>query len=381
MKILSITGSRSDYSLMRKLFHLLAKDPVIEHHLAVTGMLLNSNHIDILSQIKQDQLGTLHFLPISEVKSDSAAMSSSLGEMIISLTQLLNKVSPDILLLQGDRGEMLAGAIAAAHLNILIVHLSGGDRSGSIDDSIRNAISKFSHLHFVTCEDSAQNLLKMAESAARIHIVGEPGVDVAMETSFLSDQEIQAEFGIAPGEKFLLACQHPVTTEVHQTTEQIETTLAALRETNIKTVFTYPNNDAGSEFIIQALEKHKNESWIQLVKNLGSRKFLSLLRRCLALVGNSSSGIWEAPTFHIPVVNIGTRQFRRFRAGNVLDVPHNKEKIKTAIVQCVEDRNFLLQLQKLNSPYGDGNSSEKILTLLKSLRWTDSFKAKWLDEL
>ena len=379
MRVLSVTGSRSDYSLMSKLFQLLAQDSSIEHHLAVTGMLLNQDHIDIWNQIQKDGFGVLHPIVTFGDSQDAIAMTKALGKAVEGFADLIAEIKPDYLVLQGDRGEMLAAAIAAAHLNTVILHLSGGDRSGSIDDSIRNAITKFAHIHLTTCKESSDRLVGMGESASRIIEVGEPGLDVIADTELLSREELEAEFGLKPGEPFILACQHPVTTEVERSDFQIEETLAALRTLGTKTIFTYPNNDAGSAKIIESLKKSENEPWIKVVKNLGSRRFLSALRYASVLVGNSSSGIWEAPTFQTPVVNIGSRQHRRTRAGNVIDVPFERAQILEAIQKCISDQKFLRSLKTVKNPYGDGRSSERLLKILKDFHAPSNFLAKWLD--
>lgn len=365
---------------MSKLFRLLSEDPSIEHHLAVTAMLLNEDHSDVLQQIEADQYGVLHKLETFPEASSQLAMSLALAECLRKITHLIATIQPQVLVLQGDRGEMLAGAIAGAHLNTIVVHLSGGDRSGSIDDSIRNAISKFAHLHLVTCEASARRLKEMGENPERIFTTGEPGLDVVLETDFLPRSEIEREFEFAPGERYLLACVHPVTTEIQNLPSQISTTLQALKQTGLKTVFTYPNNDTGAEIIVNHLKEWEaREPWLRVVKNLGSRKFLSTLKYCSALVGNSSSGIWEAPSLKIPVVNLGTRQHMRLRAENVIDVDFEIPQIVEAIDRCFNDQSFLARVKVAKNPYGDGHASERVLQILKSASPKKIKIAKWLD--
>lgn len=378
--VLNVTGSRSDYSLMRELFRQLNEDPQIDHHLLVTGMLLIDNHSDVLSQIRADAFGQLHFAPtFLPGNSDGLAMQYALAEGIKKSADLIQELRPDIVMLQGDRGEMLAAAIAAAHANCKIVHLSGGDFSGSIDDSIRNAISKFAHLHLTTCSRSSEQLVALGESPSRIVEVGEPGLDVVRATPLMSREEIEEFFALSPGEKYILACQHPVTTEVNFASSQIEQTLAALRASGLKTIFTYPNNDHGSSAIIDALNQARTETWIRVVQNLGSTKFLSALKYASVLVGNSSSGIWEAPTLRVPVVNIGTRQYRRERAGNVVDTGYDSREIQSAITYCLENADFREKLTHLKNPYGEGNSSQKVISAIKSIPQDSKFISKWLD--
>jgi len=305
-------------------------------------------------------------------------MAQSYGLAAYGMASVFDAVQPDILLLQGDRGEMLAGAVVGAHMNIPVVHMSGGDKSGSIDDSIRMAISSFAHIHLTTCEASSRRLLKRGEGPDRIFQVGDPGLDRIKNMPFIPGPDLADEFHLDLAQPIIMAAQHPVTTEAASAAWQIRQTLEALAELNIQTVFTYPNSDCGGREMVRVLEEFRGHSFLRIVPNLGSRKFLSLLKIAALMVGNSSSGIFEAPSFKLPAVNIGTRQSGRLRANNVIDTGYRKEEIVNAVTYGLHDPSFQARLSSCVNPYGDGNAAEKTVDILKRLTISTALLTKWL---
>jgi UDP-N-acetylglucosamine 2-epimerase (non-hydrolysing)/GDP/UDP-N,N'-diacetylbacillosamine 2-epimerase (hydrolysing) len=309
---------------------------------------------------------------------DSArAMARSIGVAIQGFADLLPALRPDIVLLQGDRGEILAAAIAAAHMNVAIVHMSGGDRSGSIDDSVRNAIAKFAHFHLTSCAASAERLVASGEVRERVVEVGDPAVDQLRAMELLGIDELAAEFGLPPSTPFLLATLHPVIDEVERAPHQMATLLEALAEVGLATVFTYPNSDHGGRAMRDVLESWRGRPFLRIEPNLGSRRYLSLMRHAAAVVGNSSSGIVECPSFRIPAVNIGSRQTGRTRASNVIDVDFDKDAIVAAVRRAVRDRAFRASLAACDTPYGDGRAAERTVDILRRLRLGSDLIAKW----
>jgi len=256
--------------------------------------------------------------------------------------------------------------------------MSGGDFSGSIDDSIRNAISKFAHIHLTVCGQSSARLLALGEAADRIIEVGEPALDVIREMDFVAPDELAREFGFDLARPLLLATQHPVTTEVEESASQMTETLEALCALALPAIVTHPNNDAGSRAMIRVIENYGSRPFLRVVPHLGSRKYLSLLRIASVLVGNSSSGILEAPSFKRAVVNVGTRQHGRLRAGNVIDVPPERRAIADAIRRALDDREFREKLRTCVNPYGDGHAAERTVEILRTLAIKPALIAKWL---
>jgi GDP/UDP-N,N'-diacetylbacillosamine 2-epimerase (hydrolysing) len=377
-KICAITGTRADYGLMRPIFRAIAGHTMLQLDLIVTGMHLIPEFRTSLEAIETDGYGDVH--PCSMILSEDSgkAMAQSFGLAVFGMAELLDRLKPDLVLIQGDRGEMLAGALCAAHLNIPIVHMSGGDLSGSIDDSIRNAISKLSHIHLTTCKQSSERLLAMGESPARIREVGEPGLDAIRTMHFLSADTLAKEFGLDLSQPIILGTQHPVTTEAEQGAWQMKQTLGALADLGIQALFTYPNTDAGGREMAATLESYRGRSFLRVVPNLGSEKYLSLMKIAAVLVGNSSSGILEAPSFKIPVVNIGTRQQGRLRASNVLDIDYDRHAIKEAIRVALHDKTFRARLATCANPYGDGYTADKTIDIVKRLKLTKALLTKWI---
>jgi UDP-N-acetylglucosamine 2-epimerase (non-hydrolysing)/GDP/UDP-N,N'-diacetylbacillosamine 2-epimerase (hydrolysing) len=377
-KIIAITGTRSDYGLMSPVYEEIARHSGLDLELVVTGMHLLPEFAGSLQKVEQDRFGKLHYVKMLTEEDSGMAMAQGLGRAIVGFAPVFADARPDLALLQGDRGEMLAGAIAAAHMNIPVIHMSGGDRSGTIDDPVRNAISKFAHVHLTTCAASSENLLRMGEDAKRIIEVGEPGLDVIRTMQYLSREELAAQFGLDPAKPIVVVAQHPVTTEAAAAGAQMTETLEAVRETGLQAVCTYPNSDAGGREMLGVLESYRSNPLFRIEANLGAQRFLSLLRAADVLVGNSSSGIFEAPSFKRAAVNIGTRQHGRTRASNVIDVAYDRKAIADAIQRALSDAAFRAGLEDCVNPYGDGHTAPRVADILARIRITSGLLAKWI---
>lgn len=372
-RVVSITGTRADYGLMRSVHTGIMACDELELVLLVTGMhLLPRFELGM----KEIQASGYPFLLVAQSGSGKS-MSEAIGYQLLGLSEALNELKPDVVLLQGDRGEMLAAAIAAVHLNIPIVHMSGGDRSGTIDESLRAAVSKLAHLHLTTCDDSSRNLAAMGESTDRIFTVGEPALDSIFESAAAGESSL-AEVGLDITRPYILATQHPVTTEASAAADQMRVTLCALERVGLPTVFTHPNSDIGGQEMVDVLESYRDRPWLKIVPTLGANRFLAALKHAAVLVGNSSSGIIEAPSFGTPVVNIGTRQYARVRAANVIDVDHDEIAIRAAIQHARFDKEFRERLAGCTNPYGDGRAAERTVSILRRLNLSPELVAKWL---
>lgn len=379
-RVLAVTGSRAEYGAMRPVFRAIAAAPALALELMVTGMHLAPRFESSLQEIEDDDLCPRHVVPVLPRDGSGAEMAGALGRAVSASAELLARVRPDVLLLQGDRGEMLAAAAAGAHLNIPVVHMSGGDRTGTIDDALRNAITSFAHVHLTTCDESSARLRAMGEAEARILQVGEPTLDVILGLQPLSRDALCAELGLDPAAPIALATQHSVTDRASHSGEEVRETLAALAELGMQTVFTHPNTDAGHEAIVEALATWQPRGFLRVVPHLGQLRYLSLMCAAALLVGNSSSGILEAASFRLPVVNVGTRQHRRTRACNVIDVPCERGAILAAMRKALHDPGFRAQLCACLNPYGDGHCAERTADILSRLRLGPALTAKWLDD-
>jgi GDP/UDP-N,N'-diacetylbacillosamine 2-epimerase (hydrolysing) len=293
-------------------------------------------------------------------------MTKSLGIFLQSLTDIIANDKPDVILLAGDRGEQLVGAIVGSHFNIPVAHIQAGELSGNIDGMTRHAITKFVHIHFAANRDAFDRLLKMGEQDFRVYQTGAPQLDEFSEYEYLSKQDIFNNFNLNPKEKCILILQHSITEESELSEEQMKVTLRAVNELSMQAVLIFPNNDAGSIGIQKAIEMQSNNK-IHVLRNVSREEYANLMSHVDLMVGNSSSGILEAPTFKLPAVNIGRRQLGRLQAKNVINVDEFVvDDIKNAIIKACSLQ-FNESIKAISNPYGDGDASEKIVNILSNV--------------
>ena len=317
-----------------------------------------------LNEIKKDGHKVNEKIYMALDGYNTFTMTKSLGVVMVSFTDMLMRLKPNWVIIAGDRAESFAACITSAYNNIPTAHIQAGELSGNIDGQSRHAIGKFAHLHFSANKEFSQRLKKMGEQNFRIKTVGSPQLD---ELKFINNKEkkkkIFKELNLENINKYLLVVYHSVTEEYYNTQKNFTSFFNALKKIDIPKIWIMPNNDAGSSIIKNEILK-KRENDISIFDNLSREKYLYLLKNATSIVGNSSSGIIEAPTFKIPCVNIGRRQNKRLRAKNVIDVDtHDKNKIISAIKKSIS-KNFRKKLKKMVNPYGDGNSSKKIIDIL-----------------
>ena len=366
-RIAYITGTRADYGLFSEPLRRVREHPGLELGLVVTSMHLEPQFGLTVEEIEADGMPVIARVRNLGTGDRGADQARSIGTAVLGITDALEEFRPEVVIVLGDRGEMLAGAIAAVHLNVAVAQVHGGDVSGSVDELVRHAISKLSHVHFAATEDAGARLLRMGERAEHIHVVGAPGLDYLSHFEPIPDAELAADLHLDLSRPFVLFTQHPVTVEVDAAARQMEVSLDALEKANVQVVATYPNSDAGGRAMIEVLKSWKGRPWLHVVPSLGQRRFASLLKKAAAVVGNSSSGIIEAPFFGVPVVNIGSRQAGRLRADNVLDVAHDQEAIRAAVACALNDDAFKARARAGRNPFGDGRAGERIVEVLASL--------------
>jgi UDP-hydrolysing UDP-N-acetyl-D-glucosamine 2-epimerase len=297
---------------------------------------------------------------------ESAALFT--GRFIQGLTHMIKETHADIVLLLGDRAEMLAGAVAATYLSVPIAHVHGGDVSSTVDDHVRHAITKLAHVHFPATKKSAGRLLKMGEEAWRIHCVGSPAIDGILNERLIGRDEIAHLYQLDLSKPIILVVQHPVSAEVDDAPLQMGATLDAIAQLRQQTIVIYPNADAGGRAMIRVLERYRSHAFMQAYETVPRTHYLSLMNVASVLVGNSSSGVIESPLFHLPVVNIGTRQRGRECAGNIINVDYDRSQIVTAIKTAIEDTAFKELASRSKNLYGDGKASARIVNALIELR-------------
>lgn len=368
-KIIYLSGTRADFGLMQSTLQQLAS--VADLSVAVTGMHLHADFGGTAGEIRAASLRIC-----GEILTDSASrtpegMSAGIGQCILGMTRLLLKEKPDILLLLGDRGEMLGGAIAALHLGIVCVHVHGGERSGTLDEPVRHAISKLSHYHLVATQESRERLIRMGEMPARIQVTGAPGLDDIMALADLSRADCTKALRLPSVVPFVLAIFHPVVQQAGDAYDQTRAILLALRRTGLPVVWVEPNSDAGSQEIHRALAEVELPAGSGRVPHLARPLFCAAMKHCAAMVGNSSAGIIEAASFGTPVVNIGDRQRLRERNNNVQDVGPDADAIEAAIKQSVLHGKW-----PCNNRFGDGSAGQRISANLMALSLDQSVLEK-----
>jgi len=373
-KVVYVTGTRADYGLMHETLKTLNEDANIHLDIVATGMHLMDEFGYSVDEIKKDNFN-LHIINQTFKKDDEASMSDFIGKLTADLTNLMSELKPDVVLLLGDRGEMLAGAIVASYLQIPIAHIHGGDVSSTVDDSTRHAITKLSNIHFAATEKSASRIRQMGENPDNIFVVGAPGLDSIIKCKDNIDENyLKDKYDIT--KDFAIVLQHPVSLEIDDSSFQIQQTLDALISTDYQIILIYPNADAGGRSMIEKI----NEYDVDAYKNIPHDDFIGLLSLASVLVGNSSSGIIESSLFKLPVINLGTRQQGREKAENVIDVDYNRDEILSAL-KFIESEDYKKQLESCINPYGDGKACERICKILKEIELNDDLLNKQFFEL
>ena len=366
-KIFIVTERRADFSRFKPIIKLIEKEKSLSYDLVVTGIHLNKSFGYTKKEILDEKFKIFKEFRIFDknyyIKNDGSAMSEALGKVFINLPKIIQKSKPDIILSGFDIAANFALAVCGAHMNIPVAHIQGGEVSGTIDESIRHAMSKFSNFHFTATKETKNRLMKMGEIEKNIFVVGCPSIDALKMEKDEESKIIKKKFNINIFEDYILIIQHPVTTEIKDVHKQFVETLEALRKIQIQKLFVFPNNDAGSTKIINLIKKKK----FNHCQTLSLREYKTLLKNSKALVGNSSSGIHEAATYKIPVLNIGTRQEGRTKSKNVVNAKYDRVEIYNSM-QKILKTNFRKKLRDLKNLYGDGNSSKKIIKIIKRLK-------------
>jgi UDP-N-acetylglucosamine 2-epimerase (non-hydrolysing)/GDP/UDP-N,N'-diacetylbacillosamine 2-epimerase (hydrolysing) len=351
---------------MRPILKELYNNSFFEIYLVVTGVCLLDIHGKDIDYIREDGfvINAEVLMFEEKARNTNASMVRALAKVLDGITTVIENFQPDLVLTGFDIGANLATTIAAAHMNIPVAHIQGGEVTGTIDESIRHAMSKFAHIHFPATEDARNRLIRLGENPEYIFNVGCPSIDTIVQTPEIDKKNLEKKFNIDFSQPSILLIQHPVTTESDASRSQILTTIEAIKEMGIQALVALPNNDAGSSEIIDEI-KSSGLSWYP---SLSTDEFVNIYRNIGAIVGNSSSGIHESSTFGIPAVNIGTRQQGRERAQNVIDVGYDKKSIKAGIQQALFDVEYRKSVQNIINPYGDGKSAKRIVELLKTVK-------------
>jgi UDP-hydrolysing UDP-N-acetyl-D-glucosamine 2-epimerase len=381
LKICIVTGSRADYGLFYWLMQDIKSDPDLQLQVTVTGMHLAPEYGETWRIIEQDGF-SIDAKVETQLASDTAVgVAKTVGLGLIGFADTFQQLLPDLVILLGDRYEMYAAAQAAYFARIPIAHIAGGDvTEGAFDEAIRHSITKMSALHFVTNSDSARRVEQLGESPDRIFNVGSPGIDTLLRAQRLSLHELESSLGVAFNRRIFLVTFHPTTLDTQTPQAQVEELCTALKlwlDGTTSIVCTKPNADAGGRVIASRLEAFANEAEnFHLFESLGQLRYLSLMALCDVVIGNSSSGLYEAPSFQKPVVNIGDRQKGRLAANSVIQVDCKAEAISEAINQALT-----IDCSMTVNPYGDGTASNRILDTIKNTDLSTTITQKHFYDL
>jgi GDP/UDP-N,N'-diacetylbacillosamine 2-epimerase (hydrolysing) len=375
MKLLFINGSRGEWGYIRPLIQKCIQSG-IDYTICATNMLLLPQNGYLVDEIKKEGFKVDDEIFMSLEGSNHFTMVKSLGIFLTSFVDVLYRHKPDWIILAGDRGEQLMGAIAGAYTYTPVAHIQAGERSGNIDGTSRHALGKFVHLHFAANQDASERLIKLGEQPFRVHNVGAPQLDELTQGKISSRTEIEKKYNLTQKQPYLLVAQHPVTEQMNLAEEQVKVLIDSLRHFKKQKIWILPNNDAGSEIVRKILLQERHSD-IQVYDNLTRQDYLGLLKNCEAIVGNSSSGLLEAPSFGVPAVNIGRRQIDRLQGINVINADFEVAECVHAIEKAISNK-FKATLQNCINPYGDGRSSERILNILKETIVDDKLLIKSL---
>jgi len=376
-KITIFTGNRAEYGLQRPIISAIDEHPDLQYQLIVAGAHLGTNSGNTLEEIVQDGFSIAAQVAIDMDDYNLSGTVRAIGTGILSIASALQRLEPDILLAYGDRFESFAAVVAASQMNIPVAHVEGGDltEGGALDDSIRHAMTKLSHLHFTTNQQASNRILGMGEESWRVFTVGLPSNQMILEKNYASSDVVTQTLGLDLARPMIVFTQHSVTTEFEQAGEQVRGSLAALTrlaDEGAQVIATYPNNDAGSDRIVAALHGISHPS-IQVHPSLGRHLYHGVLALALdrqarvACVGNSSSGIKETPMFGCPTVNIGSRQQGRVRGENVLTVDYSEQAIYKAVRSCLYNSAFRQQCFTTSNPYYKEGSASSIAKVLADI--------------
>lgn len=355
-KIIFLTGTRADFGKIKALISKLEESNSFETHVLVTGMHMQEEYGYTYLEVERCNFSNLHSF---ENYTHETTMDLTLAKSVEGISSLVKKIEPDLIVVHGDRVETLAGAIVGSLNNILVAHIEGGELSGTVDELIRHSVTKLSHIHFVSNKEARRRLVQMGELENSIFTIGSPDMDVMFSDNLPSLERVKDYYEIVY-KKYAIVMFHPVTTEAESVKKYSEDLVTALLEDDTNYVLIYPNNDMGSSTIMQEYKRLEEDSRFRIIPSLRFEYFLQLLKNAEFIIGNSSAGIREAPSYGTPVVNIGTRQNNRSSNSRIINCGYALNEIKIALDEVKNSEKSIPE-----NLYGNGNSAQLFLEKLK----------------
>lgn len=370
-RILFITGTRADYGKLKSILKSVEADPDFELHIFISGMHLVEKLGNTYKEVLIDNYKNTY---VDFSQANSGIMSFDLGNVISNLTNYVRKIHPDMIVVHGDRIDAMAGAVVGALNNIIVAHIEGGELSGTIDESIRHSVTKLSHLHFVSNEEAKDRLIQMGEEEKRIFVTGSPDIDIMLSDELPSLEEVRKRYEIK-FDKYAICMYHPVTTEVYLLKSHIENLVTAMIESRKNYVVVYPNNDLGSDIIINEYIRLEGNLHFRVFPSLRFEHFLMLLKNADFMIGNSSAGIRETGIYAIPSIDLGTRQKGRYSDKNK-NLQHAKENCSEILDAISKIDNHRLASYQ----FGRGNSTESFMKIIKGEEiWNMNIQKAFID--
>lgn len=374
-KISYVSGTRADFGLMAPILKAVSQSDKLDLQIYATGMHLMPQFGETVNEVKKLFHDVRRIEAVFET-DDRFGMAKFSGAFLNKLVSNLQKDTPDFVLTLGDRVEMLATATACLYLGIPTGHIHGGEKTATVDEVARHAITKLSSLHFPATKEAAERIRRLGEEKWRIHGVGAPALDTILYKPLPTSEEVRAYLRIGWQERFILVAQHPVSEEWRRAGAQMQETLAAVKKCALPVVVVYPNTDAGGRKIIAEIEKEKNNPLFRIFKNIPYDMFLAIERDAAVWVGNSSAMMIESVSFRTPCVNIGKRQCGRLCGKNVIDVGYRKDEIIAAIEKSLHDKAYLTGFRHITNPWGNGRTARRVVRVLERLPSREKLLAK-----
>jgi len=372
-KLLFITGTRADYGKMKSLMKKIDNNDKFELHVFVTGMHMLSRYGSTWKEILKDGFKNIYqFIN----QQNNTKMDIALSNTILGFSNYVNDINPDMIVVHGDRLEALAGAIVGAFNNIRVVHIEGGEVSGTIDESIRHSITKFSHIHLVSNEEAKKRIIQLGEKGESIFIIGSPDIDIMLSDNLPKVQDAKKRYGITY-DNYAILMYHPVTTEKDKLEENTINLVNGVLESNRNYIVIYPNNDEGSSIILNEYNRLMNNSKFKIFPSVRFEHFLTLLKNCDFMIGNSSAGIREACIYGIPTIDVGNRQKGRYDSNILKNIIHIEES-RNEILKTIDKINRMEKYY--NNVFGDGKSGDKFIKMLEENEvWELKIEKSFID--
>jgi UDP-N-acetylglucosamine 2-epimerase (hydrolysing) len=369
--IVFLSGTRADFGKLKSLIKITQKSELFDVHIFVTGMHMIAKYGKTIIEIEKS--GFKNIYPFIN-HDDIDHMDRNLAKTIDGFSHFISEIKPDLIVVHGDRIEAMAGAIVGSLNNTLVAHIEGGEVSGTIDELIRHSVSKLSHIHLTSNDEAKKRLIQMGEDESSVFNIGSPDLDV-MNSKDLPTLDYVKEYYQINYQDYAVVMFHPVTTETHKLKNQVKIFVDSLIESNLNYIVIYPNNDLGSNIILEEYERFKDLENFRVFPSLRFEYFLVFLKNAKFMIGNSSAGVREAPYYNIPTINIGNRQNNRVKSNTIKTIDFIKENLENTINECLK----IGKIEK-DVDFGDGNSDKKFFELLKTETfWNTSNQKQFKD--